>query len=508
MRWIAVAAPRIPRLHQSQTNRAILLLGLAAAVLLGGWPATSLAADPLSLEDCVSLALRQNLQHLSNVHSLERSRASVQLARSPFELNADAQLTAPSYSEQRGTVGSEALITRFREENTNFQYAGQLSLSQRVRHMGRFSITSTGTRNDFSSNRRQDFLDFSGDVRFGWSHDLFTTPQEEIQLRRSELSLANAHSTLRRQDLYLDSQVTGAYYSLVQGIRQLEIQRQRLEQSEAALDLARRKFEIGLIAEVQALGLEVEKLRAEASYAQAETAIEQRRDSLRELLAMGMDEPLEVVTEVPYEKLPIAAERAVELGLRNRTDMQEAEIQAQMSKLDLTERKQSLGPTARLNTSVRLGGEGPEIGDVSSAFERKLISASIDLNLPVVDGGRRRGQIRQAEIAMQQSRLSRDQQRQAIIREIRNAVRNTHEAERQIELRQAALQVAERKFDVERSRFELGLADSQELLVAQTDLTSERTNALTAIIEYQRSLKALHLATMTDLSDLVVTAAQ
>jgi len=505
---IAAAPTYIPRRCPSRANRAGLCLGLTLAVLLGGWPSASTAVSPLALDDCVSLALRQNLQHLNDLQSLERSRASLQMARSPFELNAEAQLTAPSFTEEQDTKETIALTTRFREESTTYQYGGNLSVYQRVPHLGRFYITSSGSRYEITSNRRADFVDFSGDIRFGWSHDLLTTPREELQLRRSELSLTNAHTTLHRRELSLDSRVTNAYYGLVQSIRQLEIQRQRLEQSEAALDLARRKFEIGLIAEVQALGLEVEKLRAEASYAQAETAIEQRRDALRELLGMRMEEPLEVVTEVPYEKLPIDEERAVELGLRNRTDMQEAEIQAQMSGLDLTEQRERLGPSAQLNTSVRLGGRGPEIADVSNAFERKLISASIDLQLPVLDGGQRRGQIRQAEIAMRQSSLSRDQQRQAIIREIRNAVRNTHESERQIELRQAALQVAERKFDVERSRFELGLADSQELLVAQTDLTSERTNALTAFIDYQLSLKALHMATMTDLSELSATAAQ
>ena len=45
---------------------------------------------------------------------------------------------------------------------------------------------------------------------------------------------------------------TNTFYDLVQGVRQLDIQKQRLEQSTAALDLAKRKFEIGLIAEVQA----------------------------------------------------------------------------------------------------------------------------------------------------------------------------------------------------------------------------------------------------------------
>ena len=72
------------------------------------------------------------------------------------------------------------------------------------------------------------------------------------------------------------------------------------------------------------------------------------------------------------------------------------------------------------------------------------------------------------------------------------------EAERQIGFRETALDVAERTFDVENSRFELGLADSQQLLDAQTDLTQARTDALGAIISYQRALQDLRLATMSE----------
>ncbi|MBT7597297.1 MAG: TolC family protein, partial [Gemmatimonadetes bacterium] len=116
----------------------------------------------------------------------------------------------------------------------------------------------------------------------------------------------------------------------------------------------------------------------------------------------------------------------------------------------------------------------------------------------LLDGGDRRGTMRQAEIGLERSKLSEEQIRRQVIREVRQAVRSVQEAERQIGLREKAQDVAERTFDVENSRFELGLADSQQLLDAQTDLTQARTDALNAIISYQRSLQDLRLATMAE----------
>ena len=62
--------------------------------------------------------------------------------------------------------------------------------------------------------------------------------------------------------------------------------------------------------------------------------------------------------------------------------------------------------------------------------------------------------------------------------------------------------MAARTYDVEQSRFELGLADSQQLLQAQGDMTQARLNALDAVIDYQRGLKNVRVATMAELEEL------
>ena len=298
--------------------------------------------------------------------------------------------------------------------------------------------------------------------------------------------------------LSLEARTTNAFYDLVQGVRQLDIQKQRLQQSTAALDLAKRKFEIGLIAEVQALRLEVEKLRAEAAYAQAATSIESQRDALRQMLGMEMSAPLEIMTDVDYTLFPVDEVTAVAFALSRRTDMEEAQIRNRIEELDLELTKKRVGPSAVLNASVSLRGRGEDVGEIGSTFERNLVSARIDVQLPLLDGGDQRGVLRQAEIGLERSRISEEQIRQQVIREVRQAVRSVQEAERQIGLREAAQDVAERTFEVENSRFELGLADSQQLLDAQTDLTQARTDALNAIISYQRALQDLRLATMSE----------
>ena len=464
--------------------------------------ATGSTADVLSLQECIDLAMQNNLQHQRNQQDLANSQAQLTMARAPFGFNMNANLTTPSFTGLSDTQENIALETRVREESSDVSYLGTLRMTQRLRHLGQFTLNTTALRRDFSSNRRADYLDYSGSTRLEFERDLLSQPSEEIALKRTEHGLESARLNFDRQRLQLEGQVIDDYYSLVQSVRELEIEDQRLAQSRANLELAQRKFEVGLIAEVEALRLQVEMLQAEATYDQAQTNIESRRDLLRQTLGLDMSAPLEIDTEVQYEIHPIDAQRALELGLARRTDMKRAEIFEEINELNLAETRRRNSINATLGANVSMRGHGSEIGDVSDNFERNRWGVDLRITLPLIDSGQRRANVSQAHIALEQSRLSREQQRRQIIQQVRDATRRVHEAERQIDLRQAALEFAQRTYDVEQSRFELGLADSQQLLQAQGNLTQARINALAAVIGYQRQLKNVRLATMAELKEL------
>ena len=463
---------------------------------------TCSTAEVLSLQECIDLAMQNNLQHQRDQQTLANSQAQLTMARAPFAFNMNASLTTPSFIELRDTQEDIALATRVREENTDVSYTGNLHMTQRLRHLGQLRLTTTALRRKFSSNRRADFLDYSGSTRLFYERDILGQPSEEIQLKGAEYSLQSARLNFDRQRLQLEGQVIDDYYGLVQSVRELEIEEQRLAQSRANLELAQRKFEVGLIAEVEALRLQVEMLQAEATYDQAQTNIESRRDILRETLGLDVWAPLEIDTDVQYEVHPIDAQRALEIGLAHRTDMKRAEIFEEIRALELEDTRRRTGINATFGANVSMRGHGSEIGDVSDNFERNQWGVDLQITLPLIDSGQRQANVSQARIALEQSRLTREQQRRQIIQQIRDTTRRVHEAERQIDLRQAALEFAQRTYDVEQSRFELGLADSQQLLQAQGNLTQARINALAAVIGYQRQLKNARLATMAELKEL------
>ncbi|MCC7260990.1 MAG: TolC family protein [Candidatus Latescibacteria bacterium] len=465
-------------------------------------------AQPLSLAQCLALAAEQSPQTLRNRQALERSQLRLLAGRAPFAPRLNLNLTLPRYVDRRQLLANEALSTRVRDESTDLQYLGNLELSQRVRSLGRFILSSQTQFTDFSSNRQVPYRDYAGDLVLGYSQNLFAQAPEEVALAGAELDMAGARLNYGRSQLELEARVTQTYYGLVRAQSQLEIDRQSLERAKVSLDLARRKVEVGFLDETEALRLEVDMLQAEASYNRTQNDIERARDQLREVLGVDWDQPLEVEGLVGegFQKYPVSMSKAVSVGLSRRLDLQAARLDEEGQRLTLRQVRSQNGPSATLNATVGLRGQGDQLSDVHQRLERNQWSMNIQVNAPLIDGGERRSLVRQQELALEQTQTEQEVLRQNIVLQIREAVNNLRVAEREIELRQAALAVAERTYAREQQRFELGLSKSQDILTAQGQLTVARNSALEAPIAHYLQIENLRQATMADLNDRVEAA--
>ena len=104
---------------------------------------TCSTAKVLSLQECIDLAMQNNLQHQRDQQDLASSRVQLEGAQSPFAFSMGASITAPSFTGLRDTQENVALQTRVREENTDVSYSSDLFMTQRLRHIGQFRLTTT-----------------------------------------------------------------------------------------------------------------------------------------------------------------------------------------------------------------------------------------------------------------------------------------------------------------------------------------------------------------------------
>jgi outer membrane protein len=125
---------------------------------------------------------------------------------------------------------------------------------------------------------------------------------------------------------------------------------------------------------------------------------------------------------------------------------------------------------------------------------RRDWSVSVNLSLPILDGGRTAGETLQAETELRQARLQRAQLHEALELELEAALAEFEAARAQIQARRATVEQARRATELAELRFRTGLATQLETSDARLLLRQAQLNETQALSAYLTTLARLERA--------------
>ena len=457
----------------------------------------------LSLEECLGIAGKKSPSMRKARQSLIRARANLTAANAPYWPNISLSLDAPNYSERTDRIESPALQEIVTSTETDMQYRGTLNVSQRVPMVGRFTVSSFVYDRDLTSTFRTSRRELAADVVLRYEQTLLAPDPVEEAASRARLSLESVERSYDRREVETSFQLMRAYYDLIRKMRQVEIQQETVEQSRSLYDIASKKLEAGLIAEVQALKLQVDLARAESELSSAMLDVEYSKDVLKQTIGLPFDEDFTIETEVTYAPVRVDLDRAIDMGLQNRSELREAEIQYRLQGMTLGERRREGLPSPTLNGFYGLKGLGEEPEDIAESFDRNQWGVYLKVDVPVWDSGLNAARVRAARADLRSSEVDLEEARRSLILEIKDAVRRLEEAENRVKILEASVDVARKSFEITQQKFGIGAAESQELLDAQVALTQAQTDSLNALMDYQLAQATLKRVTMVEIEELV-----
>lgn len=165
----------------------------------------------------------------------------------------------------------------------------------------------------------------------------------------------------------------------------------------------------------------------------------------------------------PLPYAPIAAltlDQAISRALATRADLKAADAQVQAA--DLVRRAAS----AERYPTVAVGGDYGVIGP-SPTNSHGTFGAAANVRFPIFQGGRVRGDIEQAEAALEQRRAEYQDLRGRIDAEIRSAFLDLTSAANQVVVAQSNRGLAADTLTQARDRFAAGVADTLEVVQAE-----------------------------------------
>ena len=335
------------------------------------------------------------------------------------------------------------------------------------------------------------------------------------QLSTSRVDRDIADTRLRESLVRTTADVKRAYWNLVSAISTVAARRSVLQAAQELVRVNTVKVDVGQSPPLDLVAAQAEVAADQEQLIIAETAVSDIEDELRTLIFDTTDRSVWTVRIEPVDSPPLAAaspdlDAAITAALRDRADL--ARVRKDIEQAELTvkfSRNQQL-PDVRVNASyvasglggtqlLRAGafpgtivgpGAATGFGSVLSqllASDYPTWTVGLSVNYPLGQGTERANHAR-ATLERQQAEQRMKSAESRAVQQLRDAWRKIEMNARRIETARAARELADRRLDAERKRFDVGISTSFLVIQAQRDMAQARTGELAAILAYDLAL--------------------
>ncbi len=463
----------------------------------------------LTLDEAINIALKQSYTVKSFREDVIRSSENYRSQKANFRPYANFNVQTPSFTENVNATYTPGEVPSY-ESRGNLQYQTSFDFNYVIPTGGTFTLSSylNRTRNDvYVSGAKVQSNKALTDLRLGFQQPIFTANTLKEGLKQAEYSYERSVKGYNRTERDIIFNVTSAFFNLYRAVRQLEIYKDRMSNSLEAYNLAKLKFEAGIIPEVQALQLEVDKAQSEANYIGAQNTLEGEKDNFKQLIGLDLNEDIEVTANVEYKPFEMDLDKAIQEGLKNRSEVRETTLDVELSKISVAQRRRQREFKGNVNLYYDFTGVGSSgitwndlFRDSFTDFNKRPPNMGITLTFsyPILDWGRNDGRVQAALSTLRDTELGLENLKVTIEKEIRDVVRNVKDSENRLNILKISQDVAQKSYDISKGRFDNGDITSQELARDQDALTNAQLSYLTAFITYQRNVADLKRKTMWD----------
>ncbi len=323
---------------------------------------------------------------------------------------------------------------------------------------------------------------------------------QSFSLSGRELTALNISSKgieKSKYDLYAAKEsyllnVALAYYDVLRAKKILDITQSNVERLTKHRDAALTRLKIGEVTKTALLRAEAELSGAISDRIRAENSLKLSKSILARVV--GLDDNF-VIKETPiiaqsYELdflMPNCTTPAVEClkqsAFSQRSDLKSLEIQKKISENQVKYAKGAYFPTVLIEGVWARKDEDP----ISASLIKENIYGAIKINFPFFEGGLRRAEVKETEARKRQAELLYEDTKKTISIEVENAYLDFNTLKGILKSLEDQLAFARDNFNSVNKQFEFGLANSIDVMDANTLLITAERQLSDAIYGLQAS---------------------
>ncbi len=429
----------------------------------------------LTLADVIDLALRANRSLISSAYGVESQQLSMDVARSEFEWKLFPRATAAATDETRRIGGGVTVEKKFAP--------GPIA-----------SVSPEVFRSYDSDNSEAN----GSQVGISLTVPLLRGLGSEINLNGVQAAQYSLRTARRSHDMVKVNTVleaVAATYNIVQQRELVQLYADQAKRFQAHAVMAGAREKIGLATPIDVYRAQIRLKDAQDSLNRAQEALRSAGDRLKIVLAMPLEQAVQVVAPLDCPPVDIGVAQAVETALQHRVELKQADDDIEEAKRASRLAKNNLFPQVDLVANYTRLENGEVLAGTARGFDEFW---SVNL-VSTTDWSRtaEKATYRQSLLAVKRVELNQSSRIDSIKREVRQVYDALQKAQERMQIRNDQIDQARGKLALARIKFSHGMANNFDLIEAETELQEARTNLLAAQIEYIVGMYRLRAAVGT-----------
>ncbi len=283
-------------------------------------------------------------------------------------------------------------------------------------------------------------------------------------------------------------QVAQAYYNILSARKFFEIAQSDVERLTTHRNAVKEKLSVGNVTKTDLFRAEAELSKALTERKKAENAILQSKATLQNLVDIDPDFDLQKQDIAEIENYQCNLEELQAYALENRTEIKEAKKNLEIAEKTVKFKKSDYWPTVELEggykeTDIQYDTTSTSMKD---DMEDTYITGSLVFTL--YDGGLRRATIKQALLDQKKAEKALTLQEKKIGLDSKTSFLDYETAKSTLDNLQNELKYAEETFNAVQMQYNFGMADSIDIMDANTLLVSAQRRISDARYKYYLSV--------------------
>lgn len=401
-------------------------------------------------------------------------KSAVQTA---IENNRDIRISEYTLKEAEAAV-SEAAAAK----NPSLSYTWSAA---RAKTTGTTTVQAAGVSRDVwyknFTNR------YSNGLNVSWV--LWTGGQVEGLIDAARYQRSAAEEALYLQEAATKLSATEAYYQYLEAINLADVAKESVDNLTGHMTNVQQQYDAGIVAKLDVLSSNVSLANAKQSAITAENSVELAEANLNNIMRLPMNTHLVPTdTNFPEPEFSITLDQALAMADAARWEIAQAKYAYLAAKEQVRVAKAGYLP------SISVSGGYSWSDDEFAGFDNEGWSVAGGLSWSLFDGGATGAKVKSAKAAMAAAEETYHQAQESVALEVRQDYLNILSAKEKIRATEAAVAEAEEAYKIARVRYQSGVGINLDVLDAQLNLNSARTNYITAMYDYNVGLATLEKA--------------